>query len=61
MAINEVKVSKIASEIAWFWCYWTFKTRTEEYRYDCEGYKISVSVADELLEQLISWANCLDW
>ena len=33
----------------------------EEYSYnfllDCEGYKISVSVADELLEQLINWGS----
>jgi HEPN domain-containing protein len=33
----------------------------EEYRYnfllDCEGYKVSVSVADELLEQLVNWGG----
>lgn len=33
----------------------------EEYRYnfflDCEGYKVSVSVANELLEQLITWSR----
>jgi HEPN domain-containing protein len=33
----------------------------EEYRYnfliDCEGYKISVQSANELLQQLLEWAN----
>jgi len=33
----------------------------EEYRYnfllDCEGYKVSVQLADELLEQLVSWVG----
>jgi hypothetical protein len=33
----------------------------EEYRYNflrnCEGYKVSVQLADELLEQLLSWRN----
>jgi hypothetical protein len=33
----------------------------EEYRYnfliDCEGYKVSVQLANELLDQLIKWAG----
>ena len=36
----------------------------EEYRYnfllDCEGYKVSVHVANELLEQLIDWMRVCD-